>query len=156
MTPISTDRTVARTPARKPTSEDAAGADEDLGEDVLAGLGGAEPVGAGRRLEQVVAHRVGVVRGEPRARRRRATTKNAEDQQPGAGLAAAQEAEPGSAGRRGAGTSVGTATSVAVTDMASGLLPGAGVEEDVDHVGEEVRRRARTSVMIRKTPCISG
>ena len=48
---------VATMPATKPTNMHAAGADEDLAEDVLAEVRGAEPVLAGRRLDRSLAAR---------------------------------------------------------------------------------------------------
>ncbi len=77
----------------------AAGADEHLAEDVLAEVRRAEPVLAGRRLEQCRCCAPRVVRRDPRADDRE-QAEEAEDDQAGRGLAVGDEPQPAALGRR--------------------------------------------------------
>ena len=78
----------------------AAGAEDDLGQDVLPQLVGAQPVRGRRRLQQVGAQGAGVVRDDPRADDRQ-DHEEREDDESRQGLRVAQEDEPLLAGGRG-------------------------------------------------------
>ena len=120
---------------------DAAGADEDLREDVLPEVRGAEPVLPRRRLQDVVAARARVVRRDPRADDRD-QEEEPEDHQAGDAPSSCAGRGTGACRPRGArwrpARSSAAPRRIAVSIVMSALLTGARVEHAVDEVGHDV------------------